>query len=392
MSLGKLVKFIRGHIGLLNRIRAASQGTDNFIWVHSASYGEFEEVRPIIRIIRNTHPEVRILATFFSPSGYEFFKDSGIADRVFYLPLATRRNARRFLDYVQPSKVIISISDYWPAYLRELRRRRIDTYLTSARFEPSMFYFKPLGFAYRNLFRTCFRTIFVRDAVSMDLIRTIVSEDKLVLAGDPRMDNVLNLAETVWSDDFIDKWTSGKKVFVAGSVLSGDDYRVIADLVNSHPEDKFLLVPHEVDDGSIKSLCNMIRCRVVLYSRSAEVDTGNIPVMIVDTVGLLSRLYRYGFAAYIGGGFEKSGPHSVVEPAVYGIPVSFGPNTGSYYHCRFLMDCGAGTMIKDCDSLCRWYGRVMSDDGYRTESGTAARNYCLQGRGVAEFIAGRIMS
>lgn len=391
MSLDKLKKFVRGHIGLSGKIKAACQGLDNSIWVHSASFGEFEEVRPIIRIIRDRHPEVHIIVTFFSPSGYEYLKDDKIADRVFYLPLNTRRNARKFLDYVRPVKVIISISDYWPAYLRELRKRGIDTYLTSARFEASMFYFKPLGFVYRNLFRSCFKTFFVRDLISLELLRKIVPEEKLVLAGDPRMDAVINTAESVWKDDLIEKWLVGKKAFVAGSILEGVDYAITSDLASSHPDSKFLLVPHEVDAGSVNSLCNLLHCKYVLYSQSSGVDTEDIPVMIVDTVGMLAKLYRYGFAAYVGGGFDDTSPHSVVEPAVYGIPVSYGPVIGSHYHCNFLVDCGGGQIIRDGSGFCEWYDRLVSDSEYRTHSGNAARNYCMQGKGVAASIASRIM-
>ena len=242
MFLQKAKQFVAGRIGQMARIEQACRGQEGIVWVHAASFGEFEEARPVLQAIRQSHPELRILATFFSPSGYAFLKGDPVADWVFYLPLDTRCNARRFLDAVRPCKVIVSISDYWLHFLHELRRRHIDTYLISARFIPSMLYFKPLGYPYREVFRHCFTKVIVRDGRSLALMQGIGA--RAVLSGDPRMDRVLDIARTPWRDPVVEAWAKGEKVFVAGSTLPRDE-KLVAALVNAHPGQKFLLVPHE---------------------------------------------------------------------------------------------------------------------------------------------------
>ena len=381
----KTRKFIDGRRGQFPRIEAACRGQHGIVWVHSASYGEFEEVRPVVAALRAAKPEVKILVTFFSPSGYEYLKDDPIADWVFYIPIDTRRNARRFLDAVRPEKVIISISDYWLNFLHELRSRGIDTYLTSARYEPDMFYFKPLGFVYRDAFRTCFKRIFVRDKQSLDLLEGIGATNA-VLMGDPRLDRVLEIAAEPWSDPVVDAWAGGRKVFVAGSTLPDEDDELMIALANAHPSDKFMIIPHEIDRKQIDHLRASIAGGCSLYTEGG----GDSQVLIVDTVGMLSRLYRYGFASYVGAGFD-GGPHSVIEPAAYGIPVSYGPEFGPQYHCQLLIDCGAACSVGTASEMCVWYDKLVSDNDFLLRSGAAARDYCVSGSDVARRIAQEIV-
>jgi len=385
----KAKKFISGRLGLISRIREACKGQNNIVWVHSCSYGEFEEVRPIVREIRKKHPEVKILATFFSPSGYEFLKDDPIADWVFYLPLDFPGNAKRFLDAVNPVKMILSISDYWLGFLHELRRRHIDAYLTSARFEESMPYFKPWGWIYRNTFKTCFTTIFVRDRKSLEVLERIGATNT-ELSGDPRMDRVMEIASENWSDTIVDEWCGGEKVFVAGSTLFDEDDELIIALVNAHPDCKFLVVPHEQDPEEIRHLRSSIHGSSVLYTEAARKNE-KTQVMIVDVVGILSRLYRYGFAAYVGGGFDGS-PHSIVEAAAYGIPVAYGPQFGSHYHCIYLQECGGGKSVESASQLCAWFDSLTGNPEILKQAGDAARKYCVDGSGVTETITKKIFA
>ncbi|MCQ2153422.1 MAG: 3-deoxy-D-manno-octulosonic acid transferase [Bacteroidales bacterium] len=387
-SFEKINSFIKGRIGLLSRIEKSCAGQGNIIWVHSASYGEFEEISPVIELMKAERPEIRVLVTFFSPSGYDYHKNNPIADWVFFIPLDTIGNAKRFLNAVNPIKAIFSISDYWLNLLFELRRRRIETYLVSARFEKSMFYFKPAGFLYRKALRTCFTKILVRDAESLELLEKIGAVNASLM-GDPRMDRVMRIAGQEWRDPTIDRWSGGAKVFVAGSVLPDEDEAVISDLANSHPEDKFLIVPHEIGDREVESIKNKIHGRCEVYTRLSD-GYENAQVLIINTVGLLAKVYRYGFAAYVGSGFDCS-PHSVIEPAAYGIPVSFGPKFGSYRHCQGLIDAGGGHSISDSAGLSEWYDGLKYDPGYLAEAGKAAREYCEKGSGVATSIAKTIL-
>jgi len=384
----KTKKFITGRIGQMSRIRTACKNEKNIIWVHAASYGEFEEARPVIQQIRKMEPQVKILATFFSPSGYEFLKNDPIADWVFYLPLDTTFNARQFLETVHPVKAIFSISDYWPHFLLELRRRKTDTYLISARFISSMIYFKPAGFIYRWLFKNCFKKIMVSNSPSLELLQSIGIKQSMLI-GDPRLDRAMDIASQAWNDKVIDSWCEGRKVFVAGSTLPIGDDAVLTELANRHPDDKFLIVPHEIDEKEIADIKSSIKGKTALYTEGEEAAKG-AQVMIVNTVGILSKIYRYGFASYVGAGFD-GGPHSIIEPAAYGIPVSYGPEFGCYHHCQALIDAGGGHSISNADELCQWYDRLVNDKEYLEACSKAALEYCKNGGGTAEKIAREIM-
>lgn len=386
----KLYKFIKGRIGQFKRIEVACSGVDNIVWVHASSYGEFEESRPVIEAIKKRRPEFKFLVTFFSPSGYEYLRNDAIADFVFYLPLDTKSNAKRFLDIVRPKIVIVSISDYWLNFLRELRTRHIPTYLISARFLPEMVYFKPIGKAYLDAFKTCFTKIIVNSESSLDVLRT-AGVDNSVLAGDPRMDRVNAIAAQEWNDPVVDRWSGGRKVFVAGSTLPDEDDECIIAAANANLGDKFLVIPHEQGKAQLSHLLSSFKGGAVLYTE-AGADVEKAQVLIVNTVGMLSKLYRYGFAALVGSGFSGESPHSIIEAAAYGIPVSFGPLFGTQMHCKPMIEAGAAVAVQDRADFCRWYSRLKTDADYLLDMGKAAAKYCRKGETVADNIADIILA
>lgn len=383
----KAKQFISGRRGQFKRIKEAVEGQNNIIWVHASSFGEFEEARPVINEIRASHPEYKILVTFFSPSGYEFLKNDPIADWVFYMPLDTPWNAKRFLNLVRPVKMILSISDFWICFLNELQRRGIPTYLISARFVPGMVYFTPIGFPYRKIFRN-FTKILVRDQQSLDLLKTIGVQNASI-AGDPRMDRVIEIAQTPWNDKVVDKWCKGEKVFVGGSTLADEDDEIMIALANAYPERKLMLIPHESSAKEIDHLRSSIKGKSVLYTEAGE-DVADAQVLIVNTVGMLAKLYRYGYASYVGSGFEDS-PHSVIEAAVYGCPVSYGPNISFQHHCQLLDDCGGGKIIHDEKEFLAWYKRLVDEPKYLAACSKAAKDYCYETGGVAKAVVKAIM-
>ena len=384
MSSAKLRKFVDGRKGLLDRISEECRGCGNIVWFHAASYGEFEEARPVVERLRKADPDARILVTFFSPTGYEAFRNYPAADWVFYLPLDTRRNARRFMEAVRPSKLVISISDFWFNFIYEAFRKNVDVYVISAFFPERSFYFKWYGFPYRRMFRKCFRHIFVKDNRTLELLRA-EGIDSVSRVGDPRMDRVIEIASEDWHDAIVEEWCRGSKVFVGGSILPGEDEELIAALANSHPGDKFLIVPHEVDNRSVQHLRSLLEVPSSLYS-----ECGGTPVrtnvLIVDTVGILSRLYRYGWGAYIGSGFTKYSPHSVIEPAVYGMPVVFGPIYDHNTHCGALIAEGGGFSVPGVTDFLAWYDRMKSDESRLASASRASLEYCMSARGAAEEI------
>ncbi|MCQ2154063.1 MAG: 3-deoxy-D-manno-octulosonic acid transferase [Bacteroidales bacterium] len=385
--ISKIWYFVTGRIGQFRRLRRALEGVSDVVWVDCPSLGEFEEARPVIMRMRAIDPKLRFLVTFYSPSGYRNASGDPAADWVFRTPIDTLCNAKRFLDIVRPVKAIIAVDEYWLNLLHELRRRNIDTYLISARFVPGMRYFKKPGFLYRDMFRRCFSRIYLKDAKSLKLLEGIGVANAEV-AGDPRMDRMKALVDEDWRDEVVEKWLRGGKAFIAGSTHREDD-PLVAALAEVCPEGKFIIVPHEVDDCRISRLRSGLRCSSALYSSFGEGDE-EARVLIVDTVGKLSRIYRYGFAAYVGGAIGGN-PHNVIEPASYGCPVTFGPNIGKYCHCGNLVDCGAGRVVRTPAELLSWYRELAGSAEALRKASEAAVTYCAGGLGAAARIADGIL-
>lgn len=315
---------------------------ENLIWIHVASLGEFEQGRPIIETIKQDHPTSPILLTFFSPSGYEIRKDYQGVDYIFYLPLDTPSNVKRFLDVARPQKAIFVKYEYWLNMLFELHRRSIDTYVVSANFRANSIFFKPWGALHRKALAT-FKTIFVQSESSKKLLRTIGVE-RVVVAGDTRFDRVVEIARTLTPIEKIEAFAQGEKIFVAGSAWE-PDIEIIAPLIKEYKELKFLLVPHEVDSAHMHKITEILTAQGVDYSLYSNFDpTENSQVLIVDSIGILSKAYQYARCAYVGGGFGV-GIHNTLEPAVYGIPISFGDNYGKFKEAIDLIDRGIARSV-----------------------------------------------
>lgn len=390
-SLSKIRLFIRGRRGLLSRIETACKGTGGIIWFHAASYGEFEEARPVIEATRKKFPTGKILLTFFSPSGYEHLKNWPVVDWVFYLPIDTPGNARRFLDAVRPSKAIFTLGEYWECYLSGLRKRKIDTYIMSVRIRPDSPYLKWYGWRYRRIYRTTYKIVITQNETAAELVRKI-GAPCVVNAGDARIDRVMSVAQAEWHDSIVDEWSSGEKVFVAGSTCPGGDDILIVSLANAHPGDRFMIIPHDPDPQQIQEIERNLTGSHIRYSEAeaGEASLKEAQVLIVDKVGMLSRLYRYGFAAYVGAGFTTDCPHSVIEPAAYGLPVAVGPRFYQNPHFVELHRLGSGFSFGAKDGICSWYDRLKTDSGYLARVQEISAGYCRRNIGATDKIMSMI--
>ncbi|MBR4432830.1 MAG: 3-deoxy-D-manno-octulosonic acid transferase [Paludibacteraceae bacterium] len=323
------------------------------IWIHVSSVGEFEQARPLIESLKVKGERLKIVLTFFSPSGYELRKNYDKADAVYYLPFATRRNAKRFLDALQPSKAIFVKYEFWPAYLRELKKRNISTYNISAIFRENQLFFRPWGKWYLNLLR-CFTHIFVQDGPSRALLAkhgiTNVS-----ITGDTRFDRVKAVMENGLGANNerlapIQHFTAGcEQVIVAGSTWPKDE-ELLVRYLNKHPNTKLVLVPHEIDEEHLHFIFNLFQGRFVRYSRATQTSLIHANVLVIDTIGLLSSIYRFGQVAYIGGGFGV-GIHNTIEAAVYGVPVIFGPNYLHFREAKGLIAASGARSIRNYEEL-----------------------------------------
>jgi 3-deoxy-D-manno-octulosonic-acid transferase len=305
------------------------------IWVHCASLGEFEQGRPLLEAIREAYPNCIILLTFFSPSGYEIRKNYTGADFVFYLPADSKKNAKRFLQITRPDLAIFIKYEFWYHYLNQLKENKIPTLLVSAIFRESQPFFKTYGGFWRKML-SCYRFIFVQDNNSFNLLRKIGFEKNTSISGDTRFDRVISIAENEIDLPFIKAFCGNHEVVVAGSTWIEDE-EVIDHYANNHPEKRFIIAPHEIHETHIHEVEKLFR-HALRYSilseannekKLSEILTGK-NILIMDNMGMLSKLYYFATVTYVGGGFGGAGIHNILEAAVYGKPVLFGPKiTGS---------------------------------------------------------------
>ena len=344
------------------------------VWIHAASVGEFEQARPLIEQLKIHNSQFKIVVTFFSPSGYEARKNYELADGVFYLPFATHLNAKRFIETLQPGMAIFVKYEFWPAYLKALKKRSIPTYCISAIFRPTQRFFHWYGASARRVLK-CFTHIYVQDEASRRLLAEHGIHECSV-AGDTRFDRVIEIVESQKSKDLsaqsnltpVAQFTEGaERVLIAGSTWPEDEELLEAYLENtecriqntdSGKRVKLILVPHETDEQHLHFIFNLFQGRMVRYSTINAMPSNmsrlnilrNAQVMVIDTMGLLSSIYRFGQVAYIGGGFGV-GIHNTIEAAVYGVPVVFGPNYHHFREAQGLIDAGAARSIKNYSEL-----------------------------------------
>lgn len=357
-------------------------GRTGFVWFHCASLGEFEQGRPVIEAYKATKPDAKILVTFFSPSGYEIRKNYAGADVVAYLPFDSRRNARLFLDMVQPEKAVFVKYEYWYYFLSGLNQRKVPTYLISAIFRPAQPFFRWYGGFYRKML-TRFTQMYVQNEDSAVLLRSIRA-DNFEVAGDTRFDRVMQVAQTAKKVDVVEAFANGKPLMVAGSTWPQDETLLLAFIKNYSGDYKFVLVPHEVTPSHIAALERMIAVPYALFSKE-DALIADKNVLVIDTIGLLSSAYRYANIAYIGGGFGV-GIHNTLEAATYGIPVLWGPNYLKFHEAIGLAQAGGGFPVNDIGALTKVLNQLLNDNALRIHAGEAARCFVQNNGGATDKV------
>lgn len=367
-------------------------GDGPLVWVHAASLGEFEQGRPVLESLRQQHPGCRILLTFFSPSGYEVRKDYKGADYVYYLPLDTRRNAEDFLALARPQLAIFIKYEFWHHFLTALYRRGVPVLLISGIFRPGQVFFRPWGGMFRRLLQG-FTRIFVQDAASLQLLQQAGIRQAAV-AGDTRFDRVWALRREAVELPQIAAFTAGRAVVVAGSTWEADE-RLLAEWWRQCPQAGRCLViaPHEIDEAHIARLEALFPGALRYAALGAAAAPPQAAVLIVNTIGILSALYRYGRVTYVGGGFGKDGIHNVLEPATYGRPVLFGPVFHKYPEAAGLLAAGGGASVANGAALAQQLEQWLADDAACTHAGRQAEHYVAAHQGatgkILQYINGQ---
>ena len=341
-----------------------------YIWFHAASLGEFEQGRPLIEHLRETHPEYKILLTFFSPSGYEVRKNYEGADIICYLPLDTIRNARRFLRAIKPVMAFFIKYEFWYNYLHILQHRGIPTYSVSSIFRPDQIFFQWYGRQYGRVLK-CFTHFFVQNMESKALLAKLGITDVDVV-GDTRFDRVLQIKEASKQLPIVEQFTAhAQKVFVAGSSWLPDE-EIFIKYFDIHKDWKLIIAPHVISDEHLSQIFELLKGRrVVRYTEATEDNVKDAEVLIIDCFGLLSSIYHYGTVSYVGGGFGV-GIHNVLEAAVWDIPVVFGPNNKHFQEAQGLMLVQGGFEINDYQSFRDLMMRFETDASFLQNAGENA--------------------
>ncbi|WP_010664220.1 3-deoxy-D-manno-octulosonic acid transferase [Marinilabilia salmonicolor] len=352
---------------------SALQGESSVVWIHCASLGEFEQGRPVIEALKKYVPQKKILLTFFSPSGYEVRKNYDLADVVCYLPSDTRHNARRLLSVVKPESAFFVKYEFWPNLFGELARCNVPLYSISSIFRENQLFFKWYGKWFQESLNAVTR-FYVQDETSGKLLQQIGFKNYEV-AGDTRFDRVKAIVDAATEVPVAAQFAAGADfVLVAGSTWPPDE-DLLCRYINEAPDGvKLIMAPHEVHEGHIQEIEQKLKVPFFRFTRTDEVDVAASRVMIVDTIGLLSAIYRYGQVAWIGGGFGK-GIHNTLEAATYGIPVAFGVEYHKFKEARDLIEVGGGCSVNDYEGFFSMLENFRTNDARRQESGKAAGSY-----------------
>ena len=374
--------WLNGRKNIFDRLRTELRAQDSkIIWFHCSSLGEFEQGRPVIEKIKSQNPNLKFLLTFFSPSGYEIRKGYKGVDWVFYLPLDSKKSAKTFFDIVNPTVAVFVKYDYWYYYLSECKKRKIPLLLVSGIFRKEQPFFKWYGGFHRKML-SCFTHFFVQDKESLELLASINIKN-VTVAGDTRFDRVSEIAENFTPIEAIEKFCDSSHLLVAGSTWP-DDEKLIKDATANFPDLKIIIAPHEIHKEHIDQL-KLIFPDAVLYSQLAARSSQPATYLIIDNIGMLSKLYHYASIAYIGGGFNK-GIHNTLEAAVYGKPVLFGPNYKKFKEAIGLIETGGGISISSGTELSVILQKIIYNKTELELSGKNSFDFVEQNKGATEKI------
>jgi len=375
----KLALFTKGRKNTLSILTDNIKKGDQTIWFHAASLGEYEQGLPIIEQVRKEFSDYKILLTFFSPSGYEVKKNTKVADIVTYMPLDTKKKVASFLDVVNPALVVFIKYEIWPNYIAELNNRNIPTLLISALFKKHQVYFKSYGSFMRNaLFHLTH--IYVQNEQSKALLNSI-GITGITVTGDTRLDRVSKILEQDNSLAFMERFINGNTCIVAGSTWPEDE-KLLVEFINKTPDVQLIIAPHNINKGHSESLLNAIKKPTCLYSKFTSDESKKYDVLIVDTIGLLTKIYSYADIGYVGGGFA-TGLHNTMEPAVFGIPVIIGPDYKGFLEAENLVRLRGIISVANLEELRDTFNKLISDPTEAIQIGTINSKYILNNKGAS---------
>jgi 3-deoxy-D-manno-octulosonic-acid transferase len=364
----KAIDWVKGRKEIMARLKAFGPEAQSILWIHAASLGEFEMARPLIKKLKNAYPKDKIVVTFFSPSGYNALVDDSDIDLALYLPIDKKKETREFLELLNPKLAIFVKYEFWPNLLDQIILKDIPFFIASATFRRDHLLFKPWGkFIASRVAKA--QKIFVQDPVSEELLKNHGYTNGL-LSGDGRFDNVQRIASEEISFPEIERFLDGQKAIIMGSSWPEDEDQVYP-LIRQFPQYKFIFAPHDISAKHVSQISESIPTRVLTYSELKEhPQPEDFQILILDTIGMLSRVYAYAHLAFVGGGF-KQGLHNILEPLAHGVPTAYGPNHEKFWEANAAAENGGGKIIHNTTDLREWISFFREDFEYQKERSRA---------------------
>ena len=384
----KIKLFVEGRKTVFATLFSKISATDKTIWFHAASLGEYEQGLPVMEKIKEKFPNHKIIVTFFSPSGYEVRKNNTIADVTVYLPLDTKSNAQQFLKLTHPEMAFFIKYEYWPNYLNELQKQNVKTYLISGIFREKQSFFKWYGGFYRNALKS-FHYFFVQNESSKKLLQSI-GFNHVKVSGDTRFDRVVAILERDNSLDFIEQFKSDTTTIVIGSSWPKDEELLIHN-INQSQGVKFIIAPHNIKAEQIQQLKQSITKKTVLFSEKENQNLAEFDVFIIDTIGILTKIYSYADIAYVGGGFGNPGVHNLLEPATFGVPIVIGPNYTHFAEATALVNLNGCLSITNQSELKQAFDVLLQNEDERLEKGHICATFVQMNKGATDLILNHIL-
>lgn len=376
--------FVNGRKDVFKKIQQKLPAKSNQrIWIHVASLGEYEQAVPVLQGLKEINPKCEIILSFFSPSGYEVKKNNEYANFVTYLPLDTPSNAKEFIQEIQPDMALFIKYEIWPFYLEELNSKNIPTYLISANFRENQFLFHPLGkFMLKAL--QSFTHIFVQHKNSLILLKE-KGISQVSVSGDTRYDRVFQQLQMENNFAFAEEFKQQHLCMVCGSTWPEDE-NLLLEVIQKNPELKLIIAPHEVEEKRIQALTQKLDTSYVLHSQLPDANLKESQVLIIDTIGLLSKLYAYADLAYVGGAAGNTGLHNILEPATFGVPILIGENHSKFPEAKLLLNEKALFSVASKEELNGIVTELITDASFRKQTGQNSFEFIQKNRGAQKII------
>lgn len=380
----KIRSFNNERKNVLKNLENSVSKNDNHIWIHVASLGEYEQGLPIFKEIKSLYKNHKIILSFFSSSGYEVRKNNSIGDLTIYLPLDSPYNAKKFISLLNLKMAFFVKYDFWPNYLQNLKNNNVPTYLLAGLFRENHWFFKWYGSGFLNLLKSSITHFFVQNKESKSLLASY-NITNCTLMGDSRFDRVNSLLNQNNEIKNIKEFIGDKICLVAGSTWKEDE-SIMINSINDNNDLAWIIAPHQINKKQIKKFQDKLKCESIIHSNLNQNNITTAKVLIIDSIGLLTRLYSYSDISYVGGGMGNSGLHNILEPAIFKNPILIGKNYLNFPEAKNLIAENGAVSVKDAKEFKRILNELIENKRERIKMGEINFNYIKSNLGTTKNV------